>query len=576
MKVAFLTLVLAILAAQTAPQNNIGNSTPTATIQGRVTRSDSSAGISDVQITVSNSVVVVARPQGTPATPPPPAPAPTNVVTDASGHFAIQNLAPGSYQVRAQRDGYFGPNVNGTAPAVVIKTVTIDPIKKDAEANFVLIQGGVISGRVRDPNGQPISGVTVAAQRLSYINGRANISTISTKITDDRGEYRIFWLSPGEYYVGMIPRSPSPIPGPQDSWLRTFFPGVSDLASASAVIVKDGGLETAGTDFSIRSTSASDTFKISGRVINSIARPNPTTGVLDRSVGSFYLAPREPGVLDGISAPTVANALAVNARANGEFEIRNVRPGSYDLFPLYMDNVNRRYYTSRTPIDVRNGDIQDLSITLNAGISLAGQVLVNGSAPARPESIRINLRPLDDLPTTFISIIGAIPLDTSGSFTVADVPEARYAFQVTGLPDTAYIETIRQGSRNVFDDGITIDHGAQSDVQINVNTSGAMVEGNVTNMEQKPAANATVVLIPAPARRQNTALYKFGSTDEMGHFSLRGVAPGDYKLFAWESIPSTAWQNSDYLAKHESRGRPLRVESGTRSSTVLTVIPDKP
>ncbi|HLQ79099.1 MAG TPA: hypothetical protein VK210_17200, partial [Terriglobia bacterium] len=78
------------------------------------------------------------------------------------------------------------------------------------------------------------------------------------------------------------------------------------------------------------------------------------------------------------------------------------------------------------------------------------------------------------------------------------------------------------------------------------------------------------------ARRQNAALYKFGITDDMGRFTLRGVAPGDYKLFAWESIPITAWQNADYIAKYEPRGRPLRVESGTRSSVALSLIPDKP
>src|SRR5712671_1448438 len=408
MKAAVITVFLLLLAPYAAPQNNTGAPAPIGSIQGRVIRSDSSAGIPDVQVTIAYITSgPSARAQGASATPVPPAPVQINVVTDGSGHFAVQNLAAGSYQVRAQRDGYFGPNVNGSAPPSVVKTATIDTQKKDAEVEFVLTQGGVISGRIRDPNGQPISGVTVAAQRMTYVNGRANLSMLSSKVTDDRGEYRIFWLSPGEYYVGMIPRTPSPIPGPQDTWLRTFFPGVSDLASASAVLVKDGA-ESAATDFSIRSTSVSETFKISGRVINSLARSNPATGIVDRSVGTFFLAPRDPGVLDGIGSPTVANALPVNARANGEFEIRNVRPGSYDLFPLYMDNVNRRYYTSRTPIDVRNSDIQDLSISLNAGMPLTGQVLINGSAPARPESIRLNLRPLDNLPATFVSIIGAI------------------------------------------------------------------------------------------------------------------------------------------------------------------------
>jgi len=73
------------------------------------------------------------------------------------------------------------PASMGTAPTTIIKMVTIDSQKKEAEVNFVMSHGGVISGRVRDPNGQAISGVTVAAQRLTYTNGRPILSTFELK-----------------------------------------------------------------------------------------------------------------------------------------------------------------------------------------------------------------------------------------------------------------------------------------------------------------------------------------------------------------------------------------------------------
>src|SRR5207247_17689 len=76
------------------------------------------------------------------------------------------------------------------------------------------------------------------------------------------------------------------------------------------------------------------TFKISGVVVNSAARPNPTTGAVDRSISSFVLSPRDPGVLDSLNPVQVTNALPTASRTNGEFELRNVRSGSYDLYPL--------------------------------------------------------------------------------------------------------------------------------------------------------------------------------------------------------------------------------------------------
>jgi hypothetical protein len=84
---------------------------------------------------------------------------------------------------------------------------------------------------------------------------------------------------------------------------------------------------------------------------------------------------------------------------------------------------------------------------------------------------------------------------------------------------------------------------------------------------------ATVVLVPEARRRQNYALYFVASSNESGRFVIRGVPPGDYKLFAWESIPSFAYQNAAFLAKYEERGRSINVGQGGTATAELTVIP---
>src|SRR4029453_11489810 len=116
-------------------------------------------------------------------------------------------------------------------------------------------KGGVIYGRVRDPLGQPVSGLTVAAFTVTYPNGRKTWTIANSKPTDDRGEYRLFWLTPGEYFVGGTPRTPSTVPGPQDLWLRTFFPGVSDPAAATPIRIRDGN-EVPNTDIDVLTASS--------------------------------------------------------------------------------------------------------------------------------------------------------------------------------------------------------------------------------------------------------------------------------------------------------------------------------
>jgi hypothetical protein len=53
---------------------------------------------------------------------------------------------------------------------------------------------------------------------------------------------------------------------------------------------------------------------------------------------------------------------------------------------------------------------------------------------------------------------------------------------------------------------------------------------------------------------------------------MRGVAPGAYTIFAWESVLPGAFQNAEFLEKYQSRGRPVNVQGGTRSEIPLDLI----
>jgi protocatechuate 3,4-dioxygenase beta subunit len=526
---------------------------------------------------------------------------PVTALTDGSGRFSFRELAPGPYTVRAELDGYFAVPLNGNAAAALTKTFNLQDGKTTPPEDFVMVKGSVIAGRIRDPNGQPISGMNVAVYRVTYANGRKVWSIFNQKTTDDLGVYRSYWLFPGEYYVGVTPRAPGSIPGPQDAWARTFYPGTTDPAAATPIEVKDGS-EVPGTDITIQIASAG-TFKISGVAVNAAARPNPATGVIDRSIASFVLSPRNAGVLDGVNPPTVVNALPATSRANGEFELRNIRPGTYDLFPVapvISDTVAaapatvatgaplpavgqgpaqagppiiRRQPTGHISVEV-NRDVADLRVVVSLGTPLSGEIVVNGTSGSaiKPESLRLNLRNLDTTPASFESLVGTIPVDAAGKFNAVSVPEARYTFQVMGLSATAYVADIRQGGTSVMDNGFVHDQSA-TPIQIVVDANGATLQGTVVNSDGKPAANATVVLVPPPARRQNALLYRNVTTNDTGTFTLRGVPPGPYSIFAWESVPPGAWQNAEFLSKYEARGRQIDLSASSTAEVQLYVLP---
>jgi hypothetical protein len=281
-------------------------------------------------------------------------------------------------------------------------------------------------------------------------------------------------------------------------------------------------------------------------------------------VQSFALAPRG-GFFDEGTPPQLQNLVSTEAgRRNGEFELRGILPGLYDLFPIanVILNGEQRYGSGRVPVEVRSGDVDGVLVVVNPGIDLMGEIHVVGNrSVVKTEDLHVSLRALDDIPSPFSARIRPKPVNASGGFTIRNVPEAVYALVVSPMPSGAYVSDIRIGKTSVLDSGIVVGKTPLGPIVVTLDTEGRTVEGFAYRENQKPAANAVVVLVPPPGRRQNTNLYSSANCEADGHFKITGVAPGEYKVFAWEKVLSTAWENAEFLAKFEKQGRELSVKN---------------
>src|SRR5262249_36590234 len=101
-------------------------------------------------------------------------------------------------------------------------------------------------------------------------------------------------------------------------------------------------------------------------------------------------------------------------------------------------------------------------------------------------------------------------------------------------------------------------------IEIVIATGAGVIEGVIEDAAGKPSVKATVALIPESRRLQNRALYQSTLTDAQGRYTLRPVAPGAYKLYAWDSIPPNAYQNTGFLAQYDGRGQDVRVSPNAR------------
>ena len=147
-----------------------------------------------------------------------------------------------------------------------------------------------------------------------------------------------------------------------------------------------------------------------------------------------------------------------------------------------------------------------------------------------------------------------------------------YRFNFRALSGDLYVEDIRQGGITVYDSGITITERVPEPIEVFVSSGGGEIEGTVVS-GPRPARDAKVVLVPLPSRRVNRGLYKSATTDNQGRFSLSGIRPGEYKLFAWETVPDGAWLNVEFLANYEGQGRLINVVSTATQKVTLPVIP---
>jgi len=500
---------------------------------------------------------------------------PPTTTTDRDGRFLFKDVSPGTYTVRVQKEGFFGKSEAGANPPTAATDVEVDA-GKTAEANLAMIPGAIIGGRIFDEKGQLMSNATVQAFTVAYAFGRATLAPRVSKATDDRGEFRLFWVSPGEYYLAVTPAPVAPAPGvpAAASPSKTYYPGVTDIATARTVTIA-GGEDMRGMDITLHGIRS---FKVSGQV-NSLIPPPPTQlGAPGVNAAVLFMLNRDE------AAPDDANGRQVGVvpllPSTGQFEISNVPPGVYELLARVADPAAQvagglPLAWGRTRVEVVNTDISNLTIVVSSSSEVTG-TLVAADGVKLPPSLRVQLLPDDAsirIPAFQLVFARSAMAGPDGTFKIPAVPEGHYrVMTVAGLPADLYLADVRHKAVSVFNAGFDVRPGENNPIQVLIGSGAGTVSGIVHDGPAKVAAGATVALVPDAARRGNLALYLSAATDASGRFVMHGVHPGDYKLFAWESVRPFAYQNAEFIAKDENRGKVIHVEQGTTEKVELTVI----
>jgi hypothetical protein len=346
----------------------------------------------------------------------------------------------------------------------------------------------------------------------------------------------------------------------EPGYVLTYYPGTTDASTAVPIEILPGS-ELSTIDFTL---TRQQLFRIHGRVMDA------RTGQPPRNA-NVSLDSRD----QTLGFTTFSGARNYNP-ANGTFELRDVAAGSYWVRAAVLSepgmgltgaNVSRNM--AQAAVDVSNADIEDLVVVLTPGFSIAGRIHLDGaplSTLPNIERTRILLAPIEQIPISTMPQL----IKVDGTFVLDNVQPGDYRINLIPTPPNTYIKSVLLG-RNDVSSGVSITGPSADSLEVVLGRDGGQIDGTILDNDQKPLAGVQAVLIPNDRSRRDR--YRLGVSDQNGKFTMRTIAPGDYKLFAWEDFEPGAHNDPDFVRRYEALAPAVRVTESATFTLEVKVLP---
>ncbi len=394
-------------------------------------------------------------------------------------------------------------------------------------------RSGEISGHVTlRETGEPLSEIEVSLlQKRFDEEGVEEIYLLGSQRTNEKGEYQFFVSFPGRFQIG-TGAQPT---GGKDVYIPELVASGISLQPPQKVNI-DVAVER-GKPVAIR-----------GHLIDG-------TGHRFQHLDWVWLSASRFGstVPDGASGRS-------HYHNSNTFEITDVVPGFYYLCGYRFDDLTHRADTV-VPIAVRDSDLE-VDLVSEEAYDLGGRVRFSGTQRSLPEmriAIGIGIRPIPDPLHGATAIHARIRPD--GFFTLPSNRSGTYRLlDFLNVPPAFYVKAARIDNIDVFEKGIKLPGAAKAAqfLDIQLADDGGQVRGSVMSEPDKPAVAVTVVLVPESHGMLRPDLYKKDVTDSFGQFSITGIAPGEYRAYAWKGLYDYEYFDPAFLKQFEGAG--LRVQ----------------
>lgn len=467
--------------------------------------------------------------------------------TDQNGNYRITNVRAGTYSIRPIAPSFALEGYVTNNEVVITEGESVEDI------NFKMVPGGVITGKISDPDGNPLVDefVNVAPIDPSAFVGMRFEGSLHT---DDRGIYRAFGLHPGKYKV-FVGQSES-LPGERRSYHRqTYYPSVTDEVKATVIEVTEAS-ETTNIDIVVG--RAITTFKVSGRFLDA------ETG--KPLVHVRYGVYQGHGDSGGGSSRTGQDY----TNANGEFRMENVLPGKYAVFVVPEESGVRGDHLF---FEVVDRDVTDLVLKAGKAATVAGIVAFESGEELKPGFTFTDLFITgwaDDGQQRFSGSFSQT-VKPDGSFKLGDLRKGkvRFFFGSPGRGDSKFqiVRVERDGV--VQPGGLILNDGEQvTGVRVVVKLLTGAIHGQIKfEGDELPGTRMSVWITYVDDIRRGESFSMGNSSpqlDSRKRFTVEGLAAGTYEVNVAIFDPSR--QDTNRLFKQQ-----VTVVDNVASDVTITI-----
>lgn len=522
----------------------------TGVIRGRVVAADTGQPLRRVQVRLNSQGSL--GPGQTPAN--------RLAMTDDRGRYEFRELRVGRYNVNAQKNGYIPLSWGQLRANAGGKPIDLADGQVLEKIDLSLPRGAAITGRIVDEFGEPAADVQVAAVRSQYVNGtRRLLPAGRSASTNDLGEFRLFALPPGDYFLSATLRINVGVEtDDRTGYAPTYYPGSSDVAGAQKLTLAAGQTIQ---DLTL-ALLALRTARVSGTAIDSQGRPmRGNVQALQRTTTQ--------GVQGGFG-------VAGQLRPDGAFTINGLAPGDYTIFSI-TQNGNPGGQPGGSPPDpeyaaadvtVSGQDVIGVRLVGARAATITGRIVrpAAGAGAPRPTALRVGARSIAG--PGEIPVPGPVPppaaVGDDWTFQARAKPGATRLF-VQGLQPPWRVKEVRYRGVDITDSDIDIKAGDDlADFQVELTNRVTDLTATVTNTRGEPIADYWLIVFPRDRekRRAPSRYVLVARPPQDGRFRSSGPPPGDYLALAVESVDPGEATDPELLEKLEPRAVSFSLREG--------------